>query len=109
MSAGWTRTETPSSPEASVVRSQMARSLTTQSMSLADWTSVALTSVMPSRWTSLPRTRVWKANEARMAALAAASKPSTSAVGSASAYPRAWACSTASLKPAPEESILSRT
>jgi hypothetical protein len=32
-----------------------------------------------------PATRVWKARLARMAALAAASKPSTSAVGSASA------------------------
>lgn len=45
---------------------------------------------------------------ARMAALAAASKPSTSAVGSASAYPRAVASSSASWYPAPVLSILSR-
>ena len=47
--------------------------------------SAAVTSVMPSRWTSAAVTREWKASDARMAALAAASKPSTSAVGSASA------------------------
>ena len=43
-----------------------------------------------------------------MAALAAASKPSTSAVGSASAYPRACASARVSAKPAPSVSILSR-
>ena len=41
--------------------------------------------VMPSRYTSAPVTRVWNARLAKIAALAAASKPSTSAVGSASA------------------------
>ena len=70
--------------------------------------SAAVTSVMPSRWTSAAVTRVWKARLARIAALAAASKPSTSAVGSASAYPRSWASSSASSKPAPVVSILSR-
>ena len=43
-----------------------------------------------------------------MAALAAASKPSTSAVGSASAYPSAVASSSASWKLAPDESMLDR-
>ena len=41
-------------------------------------------------------------------AFAAASKPSTSAVGSASAYPSSWASSRASAKPLPAVSILSR-
>ena len=77
-------------------------------MSLADWTSAAVTSVMPSRCTSAAVTREWNASEARIAALAAASNPSTSAVGSASAYPSSWASSSASVKPAPELSILSR-
>ena len=53
-------------------------------------------------------TRVWKARLARIAAFAAASKPSTSAVGSASAYPSSWASASVSAKPAPAESILSR-
>ena len=43
-----------------------------------------------------------------MAALAAASNPSTSAVGSASAKPSAWASSSDSAKPARAESIRSR-
>jgi hypothetical protein len=63
----------------------MARSLTTQFDSLAAATSLAVTAVMPSRCTSAALTRVWKASDARIAAFAAASKPSTSAVGSASA------------------------
>ena len=63
----------------------MASSFTTQPMSAADATSAAVTSEMPSRCTSAAVTRVWKASEAKMAALAAASNPSTSAVGSASA------------------------
>ena len=87
----------------------MASSLTTQPMARAADTSAAETSVMPSRCTSAAATRVWKASEARIAAFAAASKPSTSAVGSASAYPRACACSTASANPAPVVSILSST
>ena len=45
----------------------------------------AVTEVMPSQWTFSRANRVWKDSEARMAALAAASWPSTSAVGSASA------------------------
>ncbi len=65
-------------------------------------------SVMPSRYTSALVTRVWKARLARIAALAAASKPSTSAVGSASAYPSSWARASVSAKPAPSVSILSR-
>ena len=47
--------------------------------------SAAVTPVMPSRYTSAAVTPVWKASPARMAALAAASKPSMSAVGSGSA------------------------
>ena len=105
--AGCTRAETagPSGPFSSA---QIASSLTTQPISAADATSLAVTSAIPSRWTSAAVTRVWKARLARIAALAAASKPSTSAVGSASAYPSAWASSSASLKPAPELSIRSR-
>lgn len=80
----------------SAARSQMASSLMVQPICFADAKSAAVTSVMPSRYTSSRRTRVWKAIPARMAALAAASKPSTSAVGSASAYPRAVASSSAS-------------
>ena len=82
--AGWTRTATasPPSPRRS---SAIASSLTTEPISRADWTSAAVTSEMPSRWTSSAVTREWKARLARIAALAAASKPSTSAVGSASA------------------------
>ena len=56
-----------------------------QSIALAEATSAAVTSVMPSRYTSAARTRVWNASDARIAAFAAASKPSTSAVGSGSA------------------------
>ena len=54
-------------------------------IALALATSVAVISVMPSRCTSAAVTRLWNAIPARIAALAAASKPSTSAVGSASA------------------------
>ena len=43
--------------------------------------SAAVTSVMPSRCTSAAVTGVWKARLARIAAFAAASNPSTSAVG----------------------------
>ena len=63
----------------------MASSLTTQPISRAEAMSEEVTSVIPSRYTSAAVTRVWKARLARIAALAAASKPSTSAVGSASA------------------------
>ena len=62
-----------------------ASSLTTRPRARALPMSAALTSVMPSRCTSAAVTGVWKARPATMAALAAASKPSTSAVGSASA------------------------
>ena len=63
----------------------MASSFTTQPMSVADRTSPEVTSLMPSRCTSAAVTREWNARLARIAAFAAASKPSTSAVGSASA------------------------
>ena len=86
----------------------MASSLTTQSSARALDMSAVVTPVMPSRCTSAAVTAVWKASPARIAALAAASNPSTSAVGSASAYPRVWASSSASPKPAPEVSIRSR-
>jgi len=79
-----------------------------QPIALALITSAAVTSVMPSRCTSAAPTRVWNASEARIAALAAASNPSTSAVGSASAYPRSVASSSASAKPAPVASIAER-
>ena len=83
--AGCTRTLTESAPVESGPRDAMQSSLIVQPIALALATSAALTSVMPSRCTSAAVTRVWKASEARIAALAAASKPSTSAVGSASA------------------------
>ena len=51
----------------------------------AQETSCAVTAMIPVHATSAVLTRVWKASEARMAAFAAASWPSTSAVGSASA------------------------
>ena len=70
--------------------------------------SAGVTPVIPSRCTSAAPTRVWNARPARMAALAAASNPSTSAVGSASAYPSACASSSASVKLAPVVSILVR-
>ena len=57
------------------------------------------------RFTSAAVTGVWKARLARMAAFAAASNPSTSAVGSASAYPSAVASSSASENPAPVSSM----
>ena len=60
---------------------------------------------MPWTSTSASVTRVWKAIEARIAAFAAASSPSTSAVGSASAYPRACASARASANEAPVDSI----
>ena len=80
--AGCTRAETL---PASGSTSQMASSFTTEFIARAEAMSAAVTSVMPSRCTSEAVTRVWKASPARIAALAAASKPSTSAVGSASA------------------------
>ena len=85
--AGCTRAET-AGPSGVSRFSQIASSLTTQLMSAAERTSAAVTSLMPSRCTSSIVTRVWKASSARIAALAAASKPSMSAVGSASAKPR---------------------
>ena len=103
-SAGCTRTETPSS-----VRSAIASSLTTWPVPAAHSTSSAVIAVMPSRCTSSSGTRMWNASEARIAALAAASKPSTSAVGSASAYPRLCACLTASSKPRCSVAIWSST
>ena len=56
--AGCTRTETPDSPGWSPsTRSQIASSLTVQFISRAAAMSRALTSVMPSRWTSALLTR----------------------------------------------------
>src|SRR5439155_2728448 len=51
---------------------------------------------------------LWKDREARIAALAAASNPSTSAVGSASAYPSSVASASASANPAPVSAIRDR-
>ncbi len=82
--AGCTRTEMPPCPFPAH-RSQMASSFTTRPRARALRISAAVTSVMPSRCTSAAVTGVWKARLARIAALAAASNPSTSAVGSASA------------------------
>ena len=56
-----------------------------RAMAFALAMSAAVTAPMPSRYTSAAVTRVWNARPARIAALAAASKPSTSAEGSASA------------------------
>jgi hypothetical protein len=82
--------------------------LTIRPRVFADAMSAAVTSVMPSRCTSAAVTFEWKASPARMQAFAAASKPSTSAVGSGSAYPSACASSSDSAKSAPEVSIRSR-
>ena len=60
-------------------------------MRAASAMSWAVIAVMPSRYTSSATTRELNAIEARIAHLAAASNPSTSAVGSASAYPSDWA------------------
>ena len=79
-----------------------------QPISAARATSVAVTAEMPSRWTSAAVTGVWKASDARIAAFAAASNPSTSAVGSASAYPRSVASASASANPAPVSAMRDR-
>ena len=63
----------------------MASSLTTWPSTRALAMSAGVTPVIPSRYTSAAVTRVWKARLARIAPLAAASKPSMSAVGSGSA------------------------
>jgi hypothetical protein len=55
------------------VRSQITSSLITQPMPAAAAMSVAETCRMPSQCTSEAVTRVWKASEARIAALDAAS------------------------------------
>ena len=83
--AGCTRAETDSIPAASTLRSQIASNLMVQPSAFALAMSLAVTALMPSRYTSPAVTRVWKASPVRIAALAAASKPSMSAVGSASA------------------------
>ena len=95
-------------PSGVSIFSQIASSLTTQPISRAEATSAAVTSVMPSRWTSPIETRVWNARPARIAALDAASNPSMSAVGSASAYPSRCASSSASANPAPVVVMASR-
>ena len=86
--AGWTRTEISGPPSTS---SAMASSLTEYPSRLAYATSAALTPLMPSRCTSASTMSLPNASEARMAALAAASCPSTSAVGSRSARPSSLA------------------
>lgn len=78
---GWTPTARVPSGETE----HWASSLITQRMDSAAATSSLVTDEIPSQETSDRRTRVWNASEARMAAFAAASWPSTSAVGSASA------------------------
>ena len=78
--AGWTFTSTLSPLERPT-----ASSFTVQFIARAAAMSWGLTSVMPSRNTSLPFTLVWNASAASSAAFDAASSPSTSAVGSASA------------------------
>ena len=65
--------------------SAIASSLMTKPASFAAAMSAAVTELMPSQYTSSRENRVWKDSEARIAALEAASWPSTSAVGSASA------------------------
>ena len=70
--------------------------------------SSVVTPAMPSRNTSLATTRALKAIEARIAHLAAASCPSTSALGSASAYPRRFASARTSAKPRPSSDIFVR-
>jgi hypothetical protein len=64
---------------------------------------------IPSRYTSLATTRVLNAIEARIAHLAAASNPSTSAVGSASAYPRRCASVSAASNVHPRSDICVKT
>jgi hypothetical protein len=72
--AGYTRADTDSgTPSSAGVRSQIARSLITQPIAEAAAMSVAVTARMPSQCTSAAVTRVWKASEARIAALDAAS------------------------------------
>ena len=80
--AGCTRTTMPVSSSAS---SATASSLTTNPDAFAAAMSSWVMPEMPSQYTWSKDTDEWKANPARIAALAAASCPSTSAVGSASA------------------------
>ena len=63
----------------------MASSLTTWPRTRALAISAWVTLVIPSRYTPAAVTWVWNARLARIAPLAAASKPSMSAVGSGSA------------------------
>ncbi len=98
--AGWTRTAI--SPSKS---SAIASSFTTYPRSRADAMSSPVMPVMPSRYTSLATTRAPNAIEAMIAALAAASKPSTSAVGSASANPSRCASASASANDVPSSVI----
>ena len=62
--------------DAAVASSQIASSLTTQPSAWALAMSAAVTVAIPSRCTSAAVTLVWKARPARIAAFAAASKPS---------------------------------
>ncbi len=91
-SDGCTRAET----DPSSCCSTTASSLMAKPIRRAKAKSPGVSPLMPSRATS-PATSFWpKATVAMIAALAAASKPSTSAVGSRSAKPRDWASASAS-------------
>ena len=70
-----------------------------------DAMSASVSSLMPSRYTSPATTRAPNAIVAMIAAFAAASNPSTSAVGSRSAYPRLCASASASVNDAPDSDI----
>ena len=89
---GWTRTLM--SP-LSASRSMMPSSLTTYPRRWATAMSAPVISLIPSWYTSPATTLAPKATEAMIAALAPASKPSTSAVGSRSAYPSRCASASA--------------
>ena len=97
---GCTRTATPLS-----VSSAIARSFTAYPSSAADAMSASVIPLIPSRYTSPATTRAPNAIDAMIAVLAAASKPSTSAVGSRSAYPRPCASASASLNDAPDSAM----
>ena len=97
---GCTRTATPFSSSSAI-----ARSFTVYPRSRADAMSASVSSLIPSRYTSPATTRAPNAIVAMIAALAAASNPSTSAVGSRSAYPRLCASASASVNDAPDSDI----
>ena len=103
ISIGWTLASIPSG-----VFLATPRSLITQPISLAYWISVAVILVIPSVYTSSKVTRELKAALARIATFLPASSPSTSAVGSLSAYPSSCASFRASANSMPFWLILVR-